>query len=143
MDGVASRATVAPVASSAFGLFTASASGSGQAAALNQDNSYNSASIPAAVGSIVSFYGTGAGVMTPAVSDGAIVTSAPLPQPDLPVTVTIGGQNAEVLYAGATPSRPACCRSNARIPAGLPSGAAVAVTVGGLRTTHLVTVAVR
>lgn len=145
VDGMASPATTAPIASSAFGLFTANASGSGQAAALNQDNSYNNAGTPAAAGSIVSFYATGAGAMTPAVSDGAIVTSVPLPQPDLPVTVTIGGQNAEVLYAGAAPSLPAgVLQINARIPVGLPPGdAVVAVTVGGLKTTRAVTVAVQ
>ena len=145
VDGVASPAITMPVASSAFGLFTASASGTGQAAALNQDNSYNNAGTPAAAGSIVSFYGTGAGAMTPAEPDGAIVTSIPLPQPDVPVTVSIGGQNAEVLYAGAAPSLPAgVLQINARIPAGMPRGdAAVAVTVGGLKTTRVVTVAVQ
>jgi uncharacterized protein (TIGR03437 family) len=133
-----------PVAPSAFGLFTANASGSGPAAALNQDYSYNTAKTPASAGSIVSFYGTGVGAMTPVPSDGSI-TSASLPSLALPVAVTIGGVEAEVQYAGAAPSLPAgVVQINARVPTGLPEGdVPVVVSVGGLRTTRAVTVAVR
>jgi uncharacterized protein (TIGR03437 family) len=144
VDGVASASATVPVAASAFGLFTANASGSGQAAALNRNYSYNTATTPALADSIVSFYGTGIGAMTPIPADGSI-TSAPLPSPALPVTLTIGGVEAEVQYAGAAPSLPAgVVQINARIPAGLPPGdAPVVVSVGGVRTTRAVAIAVR
>jgi uncharacterized protein (TIGR03437 family) len=144
VDGVTSAAVTVPVAESGFGLFTANASGSGQAAALNQDYSYNNAKTPAAAGSIVSFYGTGVGAMAPVPADGSI-TAAPLPSLELPVTVTIGGVEAEVLYAGAAPSLPAgIVQINARVPDGVAAGdAPVVVSVGDVRTAPGVTVAVR
>src|SRR5262249_33404856 len=58
-NGVKSNVATVPVVSSAPGLFTADASGKGQAALLNQDGSLNSASSPAALGSVVVFFATG------------------------------------------------------------------------------------
>lgn len=57
------------------GIFRSS---DGNAAALNQDGTINSASNPAAVGSIVSLYATGLGPVNPMPLDGA-VTQLPLP----------------------------------------------------------------
>ena len=45
-------------------LFTANQSGTGQVSAVNQDGTPNSASNPAAVGSVVSLYATGEGAVT-------------------------------------------------------------------------------
>jgi len=105
------------------GLFTADASGKGQLAALNQDTSPNSPSNPAALGSIIVLFATGAGVMNPAVADGTLVTSTQLPAPVLPTQVSIGGQNAQVLYAGAAPTLIAgVIQINARIPASIATG---------------------
>jgi hypothetical protein len=51
VDGVTSAWATVPVAASAFGLYTADGSGSGQGAILNQDGTSNSRSNPAARGS--------------------------------------------------------------------------------------------
>ena len=97
-----SSAASLPVVAAAPALFTSSGLGTGQAAALNQDGSVNSAANPAPTGSIVTLYATGLGQTTPAGEDGA-VPSKVLPQPELPVSVTICGLPAYVVYAGAAP----------------------------------------
>jgi uncharacterized protein (TIGR03437 family) len=62
-----------------------------------------------------------------------------------PVKVSIGGQPAEVLYAGSAPLLPmGVFQINVRIPAGTPSGnIPVAVSLDSASTTRQVTVAVR
>ena len=66
---------------------------------VNQDGSINSASHPAAPGSIITFYGSGYGLTTPPGTDGQIA-AVPLPQTALPVTAAIDGNSASVIYAG-------------------------------------------
>jgi uncharacterized protein (TIGR03437 family) len=121
-----------PVQSTTPGFFTADGSGKGQLAALNQDNSVNAASNPAAAGSIIVLYATGFGTLTPSVVDGAILSSAPLPKPTSQVAVTIGGRRAQILYVGAAPASVAgTIQINAQVPMGTPAGnAAVVATVG-------------
>jgi uncharacterized protein (TIGR03437 family) len=132
------------VAPSAFGLSTADSSGSGQGAIFNQDGSYNSPSNPAARGSIVTLFGTGEGVTTPALPDGALVISTPYSTTQSPVTVTFGGQTAEIQYAGAAPFLPTgVFQINATIPADVPSGdVPITVSIGAISTTKTVTVSV-
>src|ERR1035438_4197676 len=78
------------------GIATADASGAGPGAVLNQDGTLNSAANPAAAGSIVSLFGTGAGWTTPQLFMGAYSISTPYPTPLNNVAVTIGGQPANV-----------------------------------------------
>jgi uncharacterized protein (TIGR03437 family) len=81
-------------------LFTADGTGHGQAAILNQDETVNSAANPAARGSVISVFMTGAGRMIPAQSDGSPgPLSAPFPVPVLGAACSLG----QVLYAGAAP----------------------------------------
>lgn len=133
------------VAGSVPGLFTADGTGTGQAAALNQDDSPNSADRPAARGSIVSLYVTGAGLTTPAIEDGAVPVPGSLPKPILPVSVLVGGIAADVLYAGAAPGLPGVMQMNVRIPAEVSVGSTVPVfvTVGGASSQPLATIAVQ
>ena len=126
-------------------IFTADSSGGGQAAALNQDGSLNSSANPAPAGSVVVLYATGAGQTSPQALDGSVTGYENLPQPVLPVTVAVGGQTAEVLYAGAAPGIVAgVMQINVRIPAGTQSGAAqVSLAVGSQFSAQAVTVAVQ
>ncbi len=143
-NGVRSASITVPLVPSAPGIFTADSSGHGQAAALNQDYSLNSASRPAARGSVVILYATGEGQTDPAGVDG-LLANAVLPQPRLPVSVTVGGIAAPVLYAGGAPGIVAgAMQINVQIPANAPSGAAVPIqiTVGGATSALGVTVAV-
>jgi uncharacterized protein (TIGR03437 family) len=111
-----------PVADSAPGLFTVNARGTGQGAILNQDLTLNSASNPAARGSIVVLFGTGAGQTSPPTVDGELAGRVP-PKPALPVSVTIDGRKAQVLYAGAIPGAlTGLLQVNVRLPDGVRSG---------------------
>ncbi len=90
------------LAQSASGLFTVGSTGVGQAAVLNQDSSVNSASNPAARGTVVQIFGTGGGQTIPANATGGI-TPLGGNTTVLPVTVTIGGADAMVTYHGSAP----------------------------------------
>jgi uncharacterized protein (TIGR03437 family) len=133
-----------PVAPTAPGLFTVDRSGSGQGAILNEDTSLNSPSNPALRGSIVALYGTGQGQTDPEGQEDDI------PGDDLatvvsPVTVTIGGQTADLLYAGTAPTLAGVMQINVQVPTGIQPGSAVPVVVniGGVNSPPNVTMAVQ
>jgi uncharacterized protein (TIGR03437 family) len=143
-QGSLSNAITLGVSAAAPGIFTADASGQGQAAALNQDTSFNSAAHPEVRGRIVVFYATGAGQTVPAGNDGHLVQGA-LPVLTLPVQVFIGGLQAEVLYAGPAPQMVAgVMQVNARIPMEIAASPAVPLVlrVGNANSQAGVTVAV-
>jgi uncharacterized protein (TIGR03437 family) len=127
--GVTSLAQQIRVIDSSPGVFLADASGQG--AILNQDTTPNSAHNGAAPGSVVSIFATGEGQTDPAGADGVINHDAlPLPKPHLPVSVEINGETADVLYAGAAPGQVAgMLQVNARVPADVPRGTSVPVTI--------------
>ena len=105
-----------PVVQAVPALVSANASGKGQAAALNPDNSINSPSNPAKPGDVVTLFGTGEGLVNPVPSDGTILPF-PAPAPQLPITATIGGQPADVVYGAGAPGEVAgVIQINARIP---------------------------
>jgi len=78
--GQASTPISVPVVSSAPALFTVDSSGTGQAAALNQDGSINGPGRPAIPGSIIVLFATGEGPTSPAGVNGKLASS-PLPRP--------------------------------------------------------------
>ena len=131
-----------PVVVAAPGIFTADSSGQGQAAALNLDGSLNGAGNPAHIGSIVTLYASGAGLAAPGV-DGTITTfSSELAAPP---TVSIGGQNAPVSFAGNAPGDVAgIVQIYVQIPTGIQTGASVpvVVTFGSTSSPSGVTIAV-
>jgi uncharacterized protein (TIGR03437 family) len=73
------------------------------ATALNQDGTENGPGNPAPVGTVVSLFATGAGNMNPPQTDGVVVSGPQLPVPLLPVSVSMGGQSLQIMYAGAAP----------------------------------------
>ncbi len=104
------------------GIFTQNASGSGPAAALNQDYSVNSPANPAAKGSAVMVYATGLGALNPSPVDG-FLTGSTLGYVVAPVTAFLNGEPATVLYAGSAPGLIAGANQiNIQIPADAPSG---------------------
>jgi uncharacterized protein (TIGR03437 family) len=128
-QGQVSGALSVAVAASAPAIFTADSSGMGQAAAVNQDYSINSAAQPAHVGDVITLFATGEGLTSPAGVDGK-PAAQPLPRPVLPVTVTIGGQTAQVQYAGGAPGEVAgVMQVNVTIPSGVQTGSAVPVVL--------------
>ena len=126
------------------GIFTMNGAGSGQAAVLNQDGTLNSASNPAAKGSVVAIYMTGGGQTNPAGVNGAIVGGT-LPLLTGQVSATIGGSTAIVAYAGGAQGLYAgVSQINLVVPSGAASGSdALTINVGGTTSQAGVTVAVK
>jgi uncharacterized protein (TIGR03437 family) len=96
------------------GLFCSGA----YAVALNPDGTVNSSDHPAPFGSYVVLFGTGFGSTSPAGVTGALARK-PLGIPLAPVSVTIGGQAADVYYVGDAPGFAGLTQINARVPSGL------------------------
>jgi uncharacterized protein (TIGR03437 family) len=149
-EGQTSNAYQLSLTAAAPGLFAQNAAGSGAGAILNQDNSLNGPSHPAAKGSIVQVYLTGEGQTNPQPVTGKITTvTLPPPQvtpaPVQPISVLIGGQPANYTYAGEAPGMVAgVMQLNVQIPANAPSGAlSIQVSVGGNMSQTGVTVAVQ
>ena len=135
----------APIASSAAGIFSLDSTGKGQAAAINQDGTINGASAPARVGDIVSLFATGEGQTTPLGVDGKLAI-VPLPRPNLTVRATVGGQPAQVQYAGGAPGEVAgLMQVNVQVPVGIQTSNSVPVVllIGNASSQIGVTIAVR
>jgi uncharacterized protein (TIGR03437 family) len=134
-----------PVAGSVPGVFATNNGGTGQAVVLNQDGTVNTTANPAAKGSVVVLFATGEGAVNPPGQDGLVSSSDILREPVLPVSLTIGGVSAQVLYAGSAPGTVAgVMEVEAIIPAGAASGAAaILLTVGAASSQANVTVSVK
>ena len=136
--GGAAYSVTLPVSAVAPAVFEI---GSGQGAILNEDLSLNSANNPAARGSYVSIYATGAGVLSPALPDGALVQANNLPTSVASISVTIGGQAATVTYHGGAPGLVAgAMQINVEVPGNITPGPAVPVTIAAAGTPGLNTV---
>jgi uncharacterized protein (TIGR03437 family) len=146
--GMTSATLQANVVATEPGIFSLSQGGSGQGAILNQDYSVNGASNPAAKGSVIQIFGTGEGQLVPAVATGSVTPGAPpFPKPvATQITVTIGGQTAQIEYAGEAPTLVSgVIQVNAVIPAGTASGnQPVVLTIGtNSNSNQSITVAVQ
>jgi uncharacterized protein (TIGR03437 family) len=119
--GGRSNVVTRPLVQTAPGIFTLDASGTGPAAALNQDGSINGPNSPAAPGSVVVIFATGGGRTVPASTDGAPATGAD--RTVLPFEAEVGGRPATVIYSGAAPGLiNGALQVNLRLDAGLPAG---------------------
>jgi uncharacterized protein (TIGR03437 family) len=145
------------VASASPGLFTETQDGRGQAAALNQDGRVNSASNPAAKGSVIVLYGTGQGQVSPPSQDGIAAPASPLsstvtvPTSDGRTCVTsqpsmcvaLGNVFGDVQFSGLAPGFVGLWQINVKLPPDLPSGnIPIRVLINGIPS-NTVTVAVR
>jgi endo-1,4-beta-xylanase len=139
-----SNTVTVPVVATAPALFSIDSTGAGPGAILDTNYRLNSASNPAKAGDIVLLFATGAGAITPAATDGALIADTST-KPVATVTVQIGGQNADVQYEGGAPGLTnGLLQVNVVIPGGLSSGAQpVVLKVGGKASTAAVTVAVQ
>jgi uncharacterized protein (TIGR03437 family) len=117
-----------PLAATAPGLF--------EGATYNQDGTPNTTSNPAAAGSVVVFYATGLGQTDPPGQDGVRYGSLVLAETIAPVTAAIGGQAAQVIYAGSAPGQiSGLMQVEIVVPTGAGTGIVPAViTTGGVST---------
>jgi endo-1,4-beta-xylanase len=141
---VVSNTAMAPVTAAAPAIFALDASGSGPGAILNADYMVNSASNPVAAGGAILVFGTGGGAIVGGAADGALAPGAGSLVTQ-PVTATIGGVAAIVLYAGPAPGLVnGMIQVNLTVPAGLtPGPQPVAITVGTAASQKGITVAVK
>ena len=131
------------VAASAPGIFTADATGTGQARAFNADGSSNGPSRPALVGSTLTIFATGEGQTTPSGADGKIAGSSP-PRPVLPVKVTIGGKPAELQSATGVQGAPAgVMQVVVTVPTGITGIMPLQMMIGNVSSQSGVTVSVQ
>ncbi len=146
-QGSVSNTLTVPVRAATPAIFSLDSTGMGPGAILNQDTSINSTGNPAAIGSVIALYCTGGGVTTPASADGEVIGGPLRNLVQTPVvTVTIGGVNAPVQFAGAVPGTVAgLTQINVQVPAGVTPALAlpVIVKIGDFTSTSGVTVAVK
>ncbi len=144
-----------PLTDTAPGIFTSGQTGSGQGAILNADCadpyivSVNSASNPATAGCAITLFATGAGLWSQAFPDGSVYYGSQdnsLIATRAPLSLTIGGKPADILYAGPAPQRVwGTLQVNAIVPASVGSGTQpIVLTIGQYNNSQQqVTVAVR
>ncbi|HUB79243.1 MAG TPA: IPT/TIG domain-containing protein [Bryobacteraceae bacterium] len=128
-QGAVVSSASAAVASSAPGVFPT---------AVNQDGTINSAANPIASGAYLTIYATGEGLTNGANLTGA-PAAAPYPQPQLPVSVTVSGITAQVVWAGSAPGLVGLLQVDLIVPGPyLPSGATPLELSVGLNSAPLI-----
>ncbi len=127
-SGQASAAQTINLAAASPGIFAVSGSGTGDAVIFHGNNSLVSAANPAHGGEQVVIYGTGLGATNPSFATGAAVTANN--QTVNRATVSIGGQNANVVYSGLTVGLAGLYQLNVIVPAALSGRQPVVVTMG-------------
>jgi len=119
------------VAASAPGIIVY---GGNRAVAINSDYSLNGPDHPIQTGGWITVYLTGQGLVSPTVPTGAVAPGDPLAYPVLPVTATLGGQSATVMFAGLTPGYIGLFQVNLRIPSLASGDFPLVISVGAARS---------
>ena len=136
------------IVESAPALFTFSADGKGQTAALNTDYSMNAdfdlfpGSRPKAAGNYAIIYATGIGNTNPLVADGQPAPSASLALGIGTTSVTVGGVAAQVTYSGLAPGYVGLWQINVLLPENLPTNLVTSLLVNKGRTSQTTTLAI-
>jgi uncharacterized protein (TIGR03437 family) len=115
------------------GIFTRDNSGTGPGivVAVHRDGSQGlvDANTPVTAGDTLVIYATGLGDVDPRVLAGVPAPVSPLSTTVIPVTVTVGGVNAPVLFSGLTPGFTGLYQINATVPSGVQAGSAVPLVI--------------
>jgi len=123
-----SAAQTVNLAPASPGIFTVGSSGSGDGAILHADNSLVSPANPAKGGETVVVYCTGLGATTPSFATGSPAAANATVNP---VTASIGGKAASVVYSGMTAGLVGLYQVNVVVPAGFSGSQAIVVTATG------------
>ena len=126
------------------GIFSTNAQGTGQGAILDTSYRLVDASNPANPGiTYIQIYCTGLGQVTNTPRTGYPALADPLSATPTTPIVTVGGASAPVTFSGLAPGYVGLYQVNAQVPAGVPGGAAVPVTISMEgATSNTVTIAV-
>jgi adhesin/invasin len=139
-NGVRSLAATVNVTPIAPRIFVAPGN---QGAVLNQDSSANSSNNPASAGSVIQIFADGLGATNPPAVMGQLASSTSLAMTIQTPTVTVGGQNAEILFSGLAPGSAGLYQVNARVPSGVAAGSSVPLQIQvGSAASNTVTIAV-
>lgn len=124
-------------------IFTTSGSGTGQGIIIRPDGNYAQPGTPAQADDELVIYAAGLGATNPQATASDAATATPLLYTAGIATLTIGGQNARVDFAGLAPGYSGLYQINAAVPAGVHGNALpVILTVGG-QSSPVVTMAVQ
>ncbi|MBM3810835.1 MAG: hypothetical protein FJW20_04300 [Acidimicrobiia bacterium] len=126
-------------------VFSVNQTGSGQGVIVDGANPTRVADIfnPVSRGGVLIIYCEGLGQVDQPVVAGLAVPGSPLARVTAPVSVTIGGQNAQVLFAGLTPFFTGLYQINVTVPENAPTGDVPVVITAGGRSSLPVTVNIR
>ncbi len=144
-QGVSSAPVTASVVAASPGLYTAGGAGVGQLNAINPNGTRNNSVNPVDRGSYITVFANGLGATTPVVPTGQRTPNAPLSTATLPITVSIGGQPAQVLFAGLAPGYIALFQLNISVPQNSITGNRVplSITINGVPSQDDAFIAVR
>ncbi|MBM3812904.1 MAG: hypothetical protein FJW20_14870 [Acidimicrobiia bacterium] len=107
------------IAAAQPGVFTKDQTGRGQGTIVDTSNRLVEPGNAARAGDAVVIYCSGLGAVDPPVTAGTRAPASPLSQVVNPVSLTIGGLEAQVLFAGLTPGSAGLYQVNAIVPAGI------------------------
>jgi uncharacterized protein (TIGR03437 family) len=147
-NGLASLSQTVFVAAAQPAVFTQDQSGTGAGVivVIQPDGAefLVTPSAPATAGDALAIYCAGLGVVSPAVPAGTAAPLSSLTKATNPISVTIGGQPAQVLFAGLAPGFSGLYQINVVAPAGVSAGSSVpvVVTAAGVSSTA-VTIAIQ
>jgi len=131
VNGISSAAASVTVQQAAPWILTY---GTNRAVVQNQDTSVNSSSNPAQVGSYGVAYLMGSGPTTPAIADGTPAPVSPLSKETLATTVTVGGAQAIVSFAGMAPGFVGLVQVNFQVPNLASGDYPIQVTIGSTQS---------
>jgi uncharacterized protein (TIGR03437 family) len=142
-QGLAAPPIDVAVASANPALFTLDSSGRGDAAIVRPDGSEVNAASPASPGDVLVLFAEGYGASTPALPDGAIVSTT-WPVPVLNTVLLIDGLPVATLYCGAAPYMVnGVLQVNFQVPAVAPGAHRIQLRVGNRQSPTGVTLQTR
>jgi uncharacterized protein (TIGR03437 family) len=148
-QGAQSAAFPVRVDSTSPAIYTLNSTGVGQAAAVNQNNTFNgpagTLTTPAAPDSVIAVYATGGGQSNPPSTTGSVTGFATLFRIPGTITASIGGVPATVEFIGEAPGIvTGVLQVNLRVPRGVTGNALpVSFTINGVTSPSGPTVAVQ
>ena len=104
----------------------------GRAAVFNPDGSVNTSTQRAPAGSEIAVFLTGLGAVNPRWSMARLPPALYVPKSQRSASATIGGQNAQVAFAGLAPGYAGLYQVNLMVPQLPPGDYPMQVTVGGV-----------
>jgi uncharacterized protein (TIGR03437 family) len=111
------------------GVFTQNQTGQGQGIIVDANYQLRNAANPAGAGDALVIFLTGLGATSPPIAAGEAGPGPPFSTTDLPVSVSVGGVNAAVVFAGLAPGFAGLYQVNAVMPSGVTAADNVPVIV--------------